>query len=281
MYSALRHCPSILYKSRPLHLTLFLTRRCNARCPFCFYLKSNSCPEQDDNELNLSELDKISRSLNNLLWLAFSGGEIYLRKDLVEISELFYRQNKPVFMLYPTNGLMPRLIKEQTEKILQRCPNSVIAVKLSIDDLHEKHDLLRDTPNSFDKTIQTYEMLGKLGEKYDNFELGVNTVFCANNQDNMRNIIDYVQEMKFISTHTISLVRGNLLHTEYKNVVLEKYKDATNYLKSNTRDKRDNIYRFKGARLKSAQDILQRSLSCKLLVNINGRFPVTRGPPTW
>lgn len=260
MYSALRHCPSILYKSQPIHLTLFLTRRCNARCPFCFYLQSHSCSEQYNRELSLAELEKISQSMGKLLWLAFSGGEIYLRKDLVEISELFYRQNKPVFMLYPTNGLMPDLIRRQTEKILQRCPNSVIAVKLSIDDLHEKHDLLRDTPRSFEKTLQTYELLGELSDKYDNFELGVNTVFCANNQDNMHEIIDYVREMKHITTHTISLVRGNLIHDDYKDVDLGKYQQATDYLKQNTRDKQDNVYRFKGARLKAAQDILQRQL---------------------
>lgn len=277
MYSALRHCPSILHKSQAIHLTLFLTRRCNARCPFCFYLKSTDCQAETTNELSLTELNKISQSMNKLLWLAFSGGEIFLRKDLVEISEIFYQQNKPVFMLYPTNGLMPRLIKQQTERILQQCPKSVIAVKLSIDDLDEKHDLLRNTPNSFNKTIETYELLSELVDKYENFELGVNTVFCSQNQDNMHNIVDYVREMKAISTHTISLVRGNLINEEFKVVDLNKYQQATDYLKNNTRNQQDNVYRFKGARLKAAQDIMQRRLILKTVQQQRRQIPCYAG----
>lgn len=199
-------------------------------------------------------------SLKKLLWLAFSGGEIYLRKDLVKISQLFYEQNKPIFMLYPTNGLMPELIKKRTEQILQNCENSVIAVKLSIDDLFDQHDKLRDTPGSFNKTMQTYELLGELADKYSNFELGINTVFCSSNQDNMFDIIDFVHALDKISTHTISLVRGNLIHQGFKKVDLDKYRQAIDYLATNTRNKQDNIYRFKGARLKAAQDIVQRRL---------------------
>jgi len=260
MHSPLRHSLAIVYKAQPIHLTLFLTKRCNARCPFCFYLQSDHSEQDNTEELSLGELQKISQSLNHLLWLAFSGGEIYLRRDLVEISTLFYQQNKPVFMLYPTNGLMPALIKERTEQILQICKNSVIAVKLSIDDLYEKHDELRNTPNSFCKTLKTYELLAPLLDKYPNFELGVNTVFCAQNQNNMQTIIDYVRGLKGINTHTISLVRGNLRHQDYKHVDLAKYQRATEYLADNTQRKRDNIYRFKGAKLKAAQDILQRRL---------------------
>src|SRR3990172_6521916 len=40
MYSWLRHAGSILWKRQPIQLTFFVTRKCNARCPFCFYLRS-------------------------------------------------------------------------------------------------------------------------------------------------------------------------------------------------------------------------------------------------
>lgn len=277
MYSALRHSVSIFYKLHPIHLTLFLTKRCNARCPFCFYLQSERSSRCEANEISIDEIDNLSHSLRNLLWLAFSGGEIFLRKDLVAISELLYRRNKPVFMLYPTNGLMPALIKRRTEQILQSCKNSVIAVKLSIDDLYENHDELRNTPNSFHKTLKTYTLLAPLLDKYPNFELGVNTVFCSKNQDNMHTIIDYVRGMKYINTHTISLIRGNLVHKDYKDVDLEKYRLASEYLAQNTTTKRDNIYRFKGARLKAAQDILQRRLILQTMRENTRQIPCYAG----
>ena len=77
----LRHLDSIAWKRRPIHLTFFVTRRCNARCPFCFYLQSTEMAEADAAELSLEEIERISSSLGSLLWLAFSGGEIFLRKD--------------------------------------------------------------------------------------------------------------------------------------------------------------------------------------------------------
>ena len=134
----------------------------------------------------------MARSFGNLLWLAFSGGEIYLRKDLVEISRIFYERNRPAIMLLPTNGLLPELIAEQTERILRACTNSVVAVKLSLDGVGEAHDLLRGTPGGFAKLMQTYERLAPLLARYPNFELGINTVFCRANQERMDDIVDFV-----------------------------------------------------------------------------------------
>jgi len=260
MYTPLRHLSSLFYKQHPIQLTFFVTRRCNAKCPFCFYLKNNSSPENDGRELQLDEVKKISGSLGNLLWLAFSGGEIYLRHDLPEISHIFYTQNKPVFMLFPTNGMMPEIIRESTEKILRDCSNSVIIVKLSIDSLYDQHDRLRCTPNSFDKTLQTYHLLAPLIKKYPNFELGVNTVFCAQNQNNMNDIIEFVSKMNYIKTHTLSLVRGDLQDSSYKNVNMTQYWRYTELLAKKIRKQQSPSYRFKGGKLKIAQDILQRKL---------------------
>ncbi len=260
MFSPIRHWPSILSKRRPIHLTFFLTRRCNARCPFCFYLRSNQHPHNGCDELSLREIEKTAGSLKNLLWLAFSGGEVYLRKDLVEICEVFYRLNRPAIILLPTNGLTPELIRERTAEILRRCTHSVIAVKLSIDGLYDDHDRLRNTPGSFDKTLDTYERLRGLLDLHPNFELGVNTVFLAQNQDKMDGIIDFVESMQDIRTHTISLVRGDLVNTECKDVDLARYQHAVSRLARNLKSERRRTYRFTGARLKAAQDVLQRRL---------------------
>ena len=42
------------------------------------------------------------------------------------------------------------------------------------------------------------------------FELGIKTVFCSENQDSMDRIIDFVSGLKNIKKHTMSLIRGNL-----------------------------------------------------------------------
>ena len=263
MYSSLRHLGAIAWKRRPIQLTFFLTRRCNARCPFCFYLQGADPAPAAGEELDLDEIERLARSLGSLLWLAFSGGEVYLREDLVEISRVFYARNRPAIMLLPTNGLLPELIRERTERILAECPRSVVALKLSLDGLGAEHDALRATPGGFERVMQSYRLLAPLLERHSNFELGINTVFCAQNQDRMDEIIDFVAGLPRPPAHTISLVRGRLRDPGYAQVDIGKYARAAARLAERLRGGSAPLYRFRGARVKAAQDNLQRRLICR------------------
>ncbi|HCC68995.1 MAG TPA: radical SAM protein [Nitrospiraceae bacterium] len=276
MYTDLRFTGHILWRKRPIHLTFFVTRRCNLRCPFCFYLMQKEAVNSQP-ELALEEIEKISSSMRSLLWLAFSGGEVYLRKDIVEISKIFYKNNKPSIMLYPTNGMLPEVIKDITEEILRHCKKSIVVVKLSLDGLYSAHDMLRGSPKSFEKTMQTYEVLSELLEKYPNFELGINTVFCSENQDNMDEIIEFVSGLNMIRTHTLSMIRGNIKDESFKNVDIEKYQNAAEKIEKNLKEKMASIYRFRGARLKAAQDILQRRLIYQTMLQKRRLIPCYAG----
>jgi radical SAM protein with 4Fe4S-binding SPASM domain len=258
MYSPYRHIPDIFWKRRPIQLTFFVTRRCNARCPFCFYLQSNERHASDAPELSLDEIDRVSRSLGSLLWLAFSGGEIFLRDDLPEICSCFYHNNRPAIMLLPTNGLLPQVVRDHVSRIARNCSGSVIVVKLSLDGLGRDHDTLRNMSGSFEKTLETYRLLEGLVDAHPNLELGVNTVFCSENQDRVGQIIEFVAGLERITTHTLSLVRGNLMNQQYKNIDREKYRRAIERLARDLRRGTARTYRFHGGRLKAAQDILQR-----------------------
>jgi radical SAM protein with 4Fe4S-binding SPASM domain len=275
IYSPFRHIGSVLWKRNPIQLTFFLTRRCNARCPFCFYLSSEA--ETDTAELALNEIKKISSSMGRLLWLAFSGGEIFLRDDLVEITKVFYERNKPVIILFPTNGLLTNIIRERIETILKYCRKSTIVVKLSIDGPEYLNDSLRGVRGSFQKTMQTHSALGELLEKYPNFELGINTVFCSANQDNMDELIEFISKLDKIKTHTVSLIRGKVLDERLKDFDVGKYYGTIKKLESNLKKKISSIYRFKGARLKAAQDILQHRLIYKTIIYNKQLIPCYAG----
>lgn len=215
--------------------------------------------------------------MGSLLWLAFSGGEVYLREDLAEVSRIFYKNNRPAVMLYPTNGLLPDLIRERTEEILRSCAKSIVAVKLTIDGLGEKHDTLRATPGSFEKTMNTYRLLAPLLERYPHFELGVNTVFCAGNQDDMDSVIDFVNGLEHSKTHTISLVRGALSDESHKTVDFEKYHRAVGRLEAGMKRGSGRLYRFRGARIKAAQDIMQRRLIHRTVMEKKRLIPCYAG----
>lgn len=276
-YSPFRHIDSIFWKRNPIHLTLFLTRRCNSRCSFCFYLSDKEISKEVARELSLEEIKKISSSMGRLLWLALSGGEIFLRNDLVEIVKIFYEQNKPAIILMPTNGLLPEVIREKTEEVLKYCTNSVVTVKLSLDGLEPIQDAIRGVKGSYQKTMETYEAISGLLDVYPNFELGINSVFCSMNQDHMDDVIDLVSRMDKIKTHTVSLIRGEVSDGKLKEVDSEKYNRIVKKLEVNQKNKTASMYRFKGARLKAAQDLLQRRLIHKTVTENRQIIPCYAG----
>ncbi|MBW2466776.1 MAG: radical SAM protein, partial [Deltaproteobacteria bacterium] len=165
---------------------------------------------------------------------------------------------EPAIILLPTNGLLQDTVYRNVETILQACPSSSIVVKLSLDGPETVHDELRGVPGAYQKTLKTCSALGKLVDKYENFELGINTVFCQANQDLMDGVIDFVQTLPNIKTHTVSLVRGEIFRDDLKQIDLEKYKKVIDRLESDLKKRLASVYSFRGARLKAAQDILQR-----------------------
>lgn len=251
---------AVLRKSRPIQLTFFVTSRCNSRCPFCFYLQKAGRKGDAGDELSLEEIEKISASMGSLLWLLYSGGEPFLREDLVDITQVFYENNHPWIITIPTNALLPGVIEKKTREVLESCSQSVVAVKLSMDGLYGDHDALRGVEGNFEKVMETYQRLTPLLEDYPNFELGINTVFCRANQGKVSGVIDYVRGMEKIRTHTLSMIRGDLRDESYKDVDLDLYRRAIDDMERGLKEGQNSIYGFPWARLKAAQDIVQRKL---------------------
>lgn len=274
MYSPLKYIPSIFVKKDPLQFTFFVTSRCNARCPFCFYWQDR---HEKRNELSADEVEKVAASMGSLLWLLFSGGEIYVRKDLPDLVESFYRHTRPVIITLPTNGMTPELIASQTEEILRRCPESAVVSKVSLDGLSEDHDRIRNTPGSHQNALETYRLLHELGRGYPNLQLGINTVFCRENQDRMDEIIDFVNTLPGCETHTISLIRGEPAEGLHKDIDLEKYRRAIMRLEEDLKGGNQKMYHFMLARLKTAQDLVQRQMIYETVRQSRRQLPCYAG----
>lgn len=276
-YSPFRHLPSVIWKRRPIQLTFFVTRRCNARCDFCFYLNGEDRRQTHAGEFSLEEVERTASSLGPLLWLAFSGGEPYLRKDLLELSRAFYARNRPSIILYSTNGLLTKAIAESTEQIVSHCRRSTVVVKVSLHGVGEEHDRICNTPGSFQKAMRTYALLSRLSERYPNFELGINTVMLADNQDKMGELREFVRGLPNLHAHTISLVRGPAADCGREAIDPASYHQAAAQLEDALAARTTPTYRFNGGRLKAAQDILQRSMIYRTLVERRRQTPCYAG----
>ena len=173
----------------PLHLTHFVTSRCNARCGHCFYWKSLNKKD----ELNLNEIKKVCQNMGDVFILILTGGEPFLRKDLHKIAKLYFEHNSIKNLLIPTNGLLPSQIYATTEKILKTCLGLAFTVNISLDGIGKTHDRIRGVDGAFEKAIQTYNLLKKLRGEYKNFKVNFAATVSYYNQDKIMDLYNYVK----------------------------------------------------------------------------------------
>ena len=102
-----------------------------------------------------AEIERIAGDLGSLLWLAFSGGEPFLRRSLPEINRLFYRHHQPARdHALPHQRPDARADRRADRTDPADCRAALIMIKLSLDGVGER-DRLRGTPGGFAKVIET------------------------------------------------------------------------------------------------------------------------------
>jgi len=207
--SKLRFARYCLTKRRalPIYLIFGVTNVCNARCMSCFAWRQTDSPRED---LSLEEIERIVASMRyHILTLVLTGGEVFLRKDLVDIIRLFNRYTEMAFLTIPTNGICYDDIFEAIKEILDVFPNNLV-INLSLDGLGEMHDRLRGVPGNFRRVEQLYGLLEPLKRDNSRLSVGVNTVLNSLNQEHYRGIFEYVRRnWKSIDQHNFEVMRGD------------------------------------------------------------------------
>lgn len=152
----------------PLLLIFDVTTRCDLACLHC----SDDVWGDHHDDLSLEEIKKFSEGLGPIERIGLGGGEPFLRKDLVEICQLFAENNKVDTIFIPTNGLAKDSILETIQSILEKCPDVKLKIMLSVDGFEETHDNLRARAGSFAKLMATARQIKDLSNKYPKLSLG-------------------------------------------------------------------------------------------------------------
>lgn len=205
-------------------LTFFVTTKCNAKCKHCFYWESLN---QKVDELTLDEIKKISSTMPQFPILSISGGEPYLRLDLAEICEIFYKQNNVREIYIPTNSLLLNNVKKITESMLKKCPEAIITLNISVDGLDEIHDEIRGVKGNFKKVEENIDNLNKLRRKYKNLFINISTVITNKTTNHMPELIKYVKNNLKVNSHNFEVMRGDPLDKSYKPVTSEEFENLT------------------------------------------------------
>ena len=179
----------------PINLTLSVTNMCNSRCQSCDIWKIYPAEkERLAEELNIEEIEKIFRSVGEVYFFNISGGEPFLRKDLIDIVRLACIHLKPSVVHIPTNALSPQKIAAITEEMLigmrTWSPGTKLTLKPSFDGVGEFHDWVRGIPGNYAKLVHTLGLLRELRQKYDHLRVGVGTVISTMNLERLPEIIE-------------------------------------------------------------------------------------------
>ena len=143
----------------PLEATLELTRRCPLACQHCY----NNLPVGDiaarNQELSKEEYFAILDELSEMgvIWLLFTGGEIFARKDFLEIYS--YANRKGFLITLFTNGT---LINERVADFLREFPPFGIEITL-YGQTRETYEKLTQLPGSYDRCLRGIHLLLERG----------------------------------------------------------------------------------------------------------------------
>lgn len=212
-----------MISSEPNYMVLFVTAMCNARCPMCFYWKEIENANAGS-ELKLEEYEKITHSLHSLHYLSIGGGEPFIRKDLPQIVQAFYRNSRTRVVTIATNGSYPDRVQKYLEYINQHCPGMQMRIQVSIDNLYEKHDKSRGLKGLFHKMLDTCQVIGSMKEAGSPLMFSIGTVLTPMNRDDLKDLRRFLD--KNVSYDDLSLIypRGNAKDPSFKDITLDEYK---------------------------------------------------------
>ncbi|MCX5796729.1 MAG: glycosyltransferase [Elusimicrobia bacterium] len=202
--------PYRLWLSRgfPQWLIYFVTARCNARCPMCFYLDEIEAAGRE-RELDADEVAKIAAALPPITYLSLSGGEPFLREDLVALVQSFIDAADPVYVSIPTNGSFPERVEMAFDRLSLRNPRTNFDVHLSLDGPPAVHDRIRGPQASFAKVMETHRRTLALAGRRDNVSVKF-VVTCS--RENADRLEPFLESLVRLGCDRINLVplHGNI-----------------------------------------------------------------------
>lgn len=178
--------------AKPIVITHSITNLCNSHCITCNIWKYGR--DRFNEELKLSEIEQVFKSIGEIFFYNISGGEPYLREDLVQIVEVALDHLKPSIIHIPTNGIAVDMIEKRTREILTILEGKevILTIKISLDGVGAWHDRIRGVHGNFEQALSTYKRLKELQKKYQNLQVGFNTILSKYNAKHFPELAFYV-----------------------------------------------------------------------------------------
>ncbi len=224
----------------PINYTVSLLYTCNSRCSTCNVWKKKA------NNFTVEEYAKTFKKIGKApYWITFSGGEPFLRNDIVDIVQTIYKISRPKIINIPTNGILTDTIVQNASAIAKACPKAQVIINVSLDGIEDQHDEIRKVPGNYKKAVSTFQRLKAL--KLPNLSVGIHTVISQLNVESLPGIANELMRLNPDSYITEIAEERVELDTIGANITpsLVAYKSAVDYL----------IHRMKNGKFKGMNKI--------------------------
>lgn len=212
-------CNALITHKEPVSLIFFVTEACNARCPHCFVNLKNR-----DNELSLDKIEKIAKTTGNALRnVALTGGEPFLRDDLFEIADIWWKNTTIQSISVSTNGSMPDRVYEFAKKCADK--NIPVSFFFSYDFIGEKHSEYRRLNHLHENVMKSYHNI------VDNFSChtaALNITISPENYTTAEQTYCYMKDVLKVKNINCTLIRGEKaqgLSDEQRKGIITAYKN--------------------------------------------------------
>lgn len=228
MVSYIRQVKNLFFKKHMMaqFIVLYVTDACNLTCRHCFYYadlnKTNTIPFEN--------LEKLSKSIKNVVNISFTGGEPFMRADLPEIIKLFHVNSGMSVASIPSNGMLQKKILKCTETMCRENPKLTVNITISLDGQEKTHDYIRMKKGSFQKSKDTLKKLCALKKRHKNLNAGVVSTINEANQDEIRLLFDEINDNMDINQFQVNFIRGKTKELKPNPSTLRKYKEVNEYI---------------------------------------------------
>ena len=172
---------------KPYKLNFAVTYRCQSRCLTC-----NIWQMRPKGELELWEIQEFAKKNRYFKWIELTGGEVFLRNDIVDIARAFAENSKGLYILtIPTNSLC-------------------------------NHDMVRGIVGNYDKAIAFFKNLMELKKEYKNLYFVFGYTLSKFNEGRFRETFESVKnDIPEITYNDFHINLGQLSDNYYSNSNVE------------------------------------------------------------
>jgi MoaA/NifB/PqqE/SkfB family radical SAM enzyme len=177
----------------PMGAVYEATMRCNLHCEFCYVGDFLNLEGEWRQELSLEALAKAFPDQDGLQ-INLTGGEIFMRKDIMSVLDLFREKGYACGYL-TTNGTI--ISDERAEALAELASLGFLKhISVSVDGPKDLHDAARGLKGTFERTTQGLRRLQEAARrKGAPLRVSINTTVAHESLDALHQMVDVAEEL--------------------------------------------------------------------------------------